>query len=744
MKVSYYSKIDKSGERKTHTPIEILKSISDKDYFQEPIERIRAIPDKDERMRLKEQLLPVVTWAGEFSYRRKISLIKASGLACLDFDGLEDSEAEELKKKFKGDKYTYSAFFSPSKGLKVLIRIPIVQNDDQYKIVYAQLLEHYSKFGPNPDKSNSDVSRACYLSYDPEIFLNEKCEEFPVDWGKKDTSKEEKFSDDEVKKLNKNIPTYCAGIEQIACQKKLPSGSLTRHSYLDGNVFQYATKNKKPDVLKAYKKVQGRSDSAFNGADKWGFCCATIHKYLINNPCEETKEWRKICLECPNNPKENKPIYTSLYVDDEKKILVEQIYRDGKNYFCVLKDGKLSFQNVFFADDGKIYQPIYGEEIQKGAIRLPNGLEEYENEANLDKHISEFIHKYLDVPPDIEQLGLWQIKHSWVFQKFHTLNYLRARGEPGQGKTRFLDTFGALCYKTIATSGATTAAPIFRIIDKWRGTLIMDEADLQKSDESQDIIKIINHGYERGKHIMRCDQNDAKKINFFDPFCPKIIATRKSFYDKATESRCITHIMKETNRKDIPISLTEEFFSEAQKIRNMLLLWRFHKYFEINPNKQINYDFGELEPRVKQIVNSLIILFADDETQLTKFKRFITKHQEEIIEERQNSFEGQIVGGIYKLIEEGQTNFSNKDIIDSAELKDKQGNELNPRSLSGRLTSMGFGKSIPKKIGGITKRCVVYEPEMLLKMFGRYGYEVTEVTIDTVTPRNEEDVRDDV
>ena len=57
--------------------------------------------------------------------------------------------------------------------------------------------------------------------------------------------------------------------------------------------------------------------------------------------------------------------------------------------------------------------------------------------------------------------------------------------------TRFLDTLGYLHYKPIATSGATTSAPVFRIIDKWKGTLIMDEADFQKSDEAQDIIKII-------------------------------------------------------------------------------------------------------------------------------------------------------------------------------------------------------------------------------------------------------------
>ena len=296
------------------------------------------------------------------------------------------------------------------------------------------------------------------------------------------------------------------------------------------------------------------------------------------------------------------------------------------------------------------------------------------------------------------------------------------------GKTRFLDTLGYIHYKPIATSGATTAAPVFRIIEKWRPTLIMDEADFARSDEAQDIIKIINLGFEKGKHVMRCDQNDASTINLFDPYCPKILATRRTFQDKATESRCITQVMKGTTRQDIPLNLNKDFFNTTQNLRNKLLMWRFRNYHKIDPDKIIELGL-DLEPRIKQIVNSFVSMFGDDEKQLEKFKVFIKKHQEDLIDERKNSWAGSIVGAIHELLEEGVINISSQDIIDKSGLTDKNGNPSKPRSLSSTLKTLGFGKTVTKRLDEITKRCVPLETTLLENLFKRYGYDVTVVTV---------------
>jgi len=411
------------------------------------------------------------------------------------------------------------------------------------------------------------------------------------------------------------------------------------------------------------------------------------------------------------------------------KVMAEQCYDGVKVFFAVWDGYEVTYRDEI--EDGVIIKPIMGQEVTKRAILLPTKAEEYGTDEDLDKDILEFIHKWLDIPDDVMKFALWNIKRSWVFDKFHTLNYLRALGDTGMGKTRFLDTLGHLHYKAIETSGATTPAPIFRVIEKWKGTLVMDEADFAKSDESQDIIKIINLGYEKGKFIMRCDTNDANKIDYFDPYCPKVLATRKMFTDKAVESRCITQVMTSTLRKDIPFNLNDDFFDESQVLRNKLLMWRFKNYHKIEPKKDIDLGLPDIEPRVKQIVSSFISLFNDDK-QLEIFKRFIIKHQEDLIDERQNTFVGQVLGAIHELMEQDKKNITATDIIEQGDLTDYDGNKLKPRGLSSTMKTLGFEKMHPRRVDGVTKKVLIL-PENIEDILKRYGYHVTKITIVTET-----------
>ena len=426
--------------------------------------------------------------------------------------------------------------------------------------------------------------------------------------------------------------------------------------------------------------------------------------------------------------KKKKKIFTSLFIGE--KDMYEQIYDLKTNTSKFLhyndEDGTI-IEVKSFNINGIEYFPNEGEELQKKAIYLPEKAEEYGTDEELEKEIKTFINKWLDISEDFLQFSTWNVKRSWVYERFHTINYLRALGDTGQGKSRFLDTIGWIHYKPIATSGATTAAPVFRVIDKWRGTMIFDECDLKITEETADIIKIINMGYERGKHVMRCDQNDATKIMFFDPFCPKIIATRKPFEDKAVESRCITQVMMGTRRKNIEFTLTNDFFEEQKNLRNKLLMWRFKNFFKIDPTKTYDIKFDNLEPRVQQIVSSYASLFGQNPVQMQRFKSFIIEYQNELIDERQNSWEGQIIIGIHSLIEKGVFAISAQDIIEESGLTNNHGQPLKPRALVNVIKELGFGKSVIKRVGEFTKRCIPLDQDQLDNLFARYG--VTKVTV---------------
>lgn len=180
--------------------------------------------------------------------------------------------------------------------------------------------------------------------------------------------------------------------------------------------------------------------------------------------------------------------------------------------------------------------------------------------------------------------------------------------------------------------------------------------------------------------------------------------------------------MTGTSRKDIPVNLNEDFYKEAQTIRNKLLMWRFRNYNKIDVGK--SFDFGDeyIEPRVRQIVSGLIPLFREKNQEET-FKSFVLRHQKTVIEERQNSFDGAIVGAIHSLWNKGVEDISSTDIIQEGQLTDNKGEPLKPRALTSRLKSLGFGGAGVKKVGGITKRTIPIDVEKLNSLFQKYGYE---------------------
>jgi len=147
--------------------IERIRDGASKDIVKE----IRDESDKQKRNDLKQKL-PAICFSGKFSKRNDSSLLEHSGLICLDFDGYEsDKLLLEEKESLTKDRYTYSVFISPSgMGLKVLVKIPA--EVDNHKKFFTSLEKHFKS--PYFDKTCKNVSRVCYESYDPLIYINEQ------------------------------------------------------------------------------------------------------------------------------------------------------------------------------------------------------------------------------------------------------------------------------------------------------------------------------------------------------------------------------------------------------------------------------------------------------------------------------------------------------------------------------------------------------------------------------------------
>jgi len=134
------------------------------------VKSIRVEKDKTKRNELKKEL-PAICFSGTFNKRADISIIEHSGFICLDFDGYpKQKDLYEDKEKFTKDKFVYSAFISPSgNGLKVLVKIP--SDTDNHTNYFNALEKHFNS--QYFDKTSKNISRVCYESYDPLIYINE-------------------------------------------------------------------------------------------------------------------------------------------------------------------------------------------------------------------------------------------------------------------------------------------------------------------------------------------------------------------------------------------------------------------------------------------------------------------------------------------------------------------------------------------------------------------------------------------
>lgn len=291
--------------------------------------------------------------------------------------------------------------------------------------------------------------------------------------------------------------------------------------------------------------------------------------------------------------------------------------------------------------------------LQKRVLLFPSEVQAYETEEKLLIDVQNFIHKYVEVSDDFESIASYYVLFTWMYDRFNEVPYLRAIGDFGSGKSRFLQTVGSICYKPIFTTGATTTSPIFRILDDAKGTLILDEADFKFSDQTADIVKVLNSGYQKGYPLLRSEGVKTYEVKAFEVFGPKIVATREMFSDQALESRFfVEHMGISKLRKDIPRTLESDFYKEGLTLRNKLLMWRLKNYFK--PLKKIEEVIENIHPRLNQIAMPLLSVIKDDSIS-ERLKKFIIEYNNELVADRGRSREADIILAILKLKKENNT-----------------------------------------------------------------------------------------
>ncbi len=149
--------------------------------YRQAIETGRSIKDPVAYREFKKRL-PSVTFCAKFKDNRDMQhVVSATGLILADLDHLPD--VENIFNLLKQDPHVVFIFRSPSGvGLKVAVRSEGITEDQDIKRLFAAF-EHYlwENYQLKIDPACKDISRLTFVSYDPDLYLNENPALFDIE-----------------------------------------------------------------------------------------------------------------------------------------------------------------------------------------------------------------------------------------------------------------------------------------------------------------------------------------------------------------------------------------------------------------------------------------------------------------------------------------------------------------------------------------------------------------------------------
>jgi len=389
---------------------------------------------------------------------------------------------------------------------------------------------------------------------------------------------------------------------------------------------------------------------------------------------------------------------------------------DDERSFMIVANG--SVRKAYQHETPKVtYLPtndlMVGEVVHFARTAVP-----YDSQAVLFKEIRRFIHRYLELPADFEEIASLYVLLTWVYEFAPSIPYLRVIGDWGTGKTRFLQVAGAICFRPIFASGATTPAPIFRILEQFRGTLVLDEADFKDSAAWAEMVKLLNNGYRPGMPVLRADKENGKWYpRSYQVFGPKLISTRFPFRDEALESRCLTSEMLTLTRDDIPRVLPPVFDKEVNELRAKLLTFRLANLTKLK-GKTFGNELLEpnLQPRLQEILIPLKVMLNGDGAMAEALAGFVHRLQDNLYYRRKESLEGKVLMALLELHDEDQE-LSSQNIADRIAQSDED-SEINSRKVGWIIKKLGLVK---ERVGKNRQRIIRWDQNRVQRLSLTYG-----------------------
>ncbi len=368
----------------------------------------------------------------------------------------------------------------------------------------------------------------------------------------------------------------------------------------------------------------------------------------------------KYCDSCPKNKEEDTALYVSTFELPDEKYLEETII-DGNEKF-ILYDKKTDTWEIIndYCFGDTLIKPYPIDINQRNAVVFPDGVEEYDTLQNLIDEMVDFaLEEYDPVDyPELYELTIYLTLASWVspvWQKNTAEKFipiLNARGPSETGKKRFLTVMRYLTYHSLYGLKTIRVPTLFRGVGPIEGTLILDEADMNDSSLSSELVEFLNSRAD-GVPIPRYSL-DLKKVEYWKSFGMTIMATRSGFKDDGLESRCT---VMPTATTDYPENYhlipPDEWLEKGKTLQRKLLLFKLRHLDGKMPTQLTIPDVSSF--RVREALLIIEGLKDEEPALLQKAKKLALILQERIIKERAASPEGLVLNVVYGNLTDGGT-----------------------------------------------------------------------------------------
>jgi hypothetical protein len=615
----------------------LYKRIKTDPELKAKIEKLRTITDQGEQTKFKENNLPYFNM-GLFGGRRcNENLIKIKHLL-FDVDNLKSEEVLLIKAELKSIPEIFCIFVSPrGRGLKFICEI---DNSIRSSLEYEPLYKHYAELfgaiiGHNLDHT-IDAQRPCFMSYDPDIYLNVSHRVLPKRIPQEQPalliSNNGKMRKDDFRLvpgaaefLRGSINDYYEWIRigmalstiGMALSTVGEAGREYWHIISDNDNYNDSSEylDKKYDnFLKTKKSIT--IATFFYIAREYGY------QYPHHLPENVKKE-----IEPPES--QDNDLFKLLEQTSEIiKIYPAQDFKDETLWYSsetskgtILLNSK---QNHFFLENlpeklKVISKPTTLNLKPSTVLKFLKDENSSTNYLALDLYqkIKSYLERYIFFKNcnHSNLLSVW-ILGTYIFTVFRHYPYLQIRAEKRSGKTLLMEVMKYISFNGELLTNITEAG-LFREIDANRTVLFWDEAErLRKQDKELygTMLSILNSGFKFDGLVKRVEKRGSVfKIFNYSTYSPKVFSGINDIDDVLQDRTILIQLLRKKPSENVKrLKISKSLENEIDFIKQSGYLFGLRYGKRINESYQnCNLIAGlpeELTDREKDIWEPLFII----------------------------------------------------------------------------------------------------------------------------------------